>query len=90
MYKPDPSLGPSTSIIDIEPPTLYMAHDMGEGKREWRALPQCSAHQEKVLADLSNAFYELQYPRGSGTEGYGVIPVSLIILFVATSFWFIL
>ncbi|GAB5034270.1 Hypothetical protein NocV09_01800460 [Nannochloropsis oceanica] len=75
MYKVDPSLPPSTSIIDLEPPTMYMAHDMGEGKREWRALPRCSAHEEKLLADLSNIFYEIQYPRSSGTEGYGVIPV---------------
>lgn len=76
MYKPDPILGPSISIIDLEPPTLYMAHDMGEGKREWRALPRCSAAKEKLLADLSNAWYEIQYPHATGTEGRGVIPVS--------------
>ncbi|TFJ85052.1 hypothetical protein NSK_003476 [Nannochloropsis salina CCMP1776] len=75
MYKPDPILGPSISIIDLEPPTLYMAHDMGEGKREWKALPRCSAAKEKLLADLSNAWYEIQYPHATGTEGRGVIPI---------------
>jgi hypothetical protein len=66
-----------------------MAEDKGEGKREWKAVPRCSVHQEKLLADLSNAFYELQYPRGSGTEGYGVIPVSFVCWLVWLVGWLV-